>query len=226
LLNNYRFKSIIVQDDAYLLQVSYYIHRNPLRAGIVKRLADYPWSSYPYYAYKKKPPSWLKSEIILDQFSGENGHQAYRVKVQQYADEIGSIWEEVKYGLIYGGQEFIERIKTEYLGNQKDAELPQRNKLLRALDVEATLKAAAKDLGYDIEAARMVKRISPVEKDKRDLLLYWLWQTGRLSNDKIGDYFGLTYSAVSRYAQNMSNRIAGDREMRGQYEKLKSQIKL
>jgi REP element-mobilizing transposase RayT len=41
-----RFKSIIVQNDAYLMRLSCYIHRNPLRAGIVKRLADYRWSSY------------------------------------------------------------------------------------------------------------------------------------------------------------------------------------
>jgi len=35
-----RFKSIIVQNDAYLMQLSCYIHRNPLRAGIVERLAN------------------------------------------------------------------------------------------------------------------------------------------------------------------------------------------
>jgi hypothetical protein len=36
-----------VQNDAYVLQLSCYIHRNPLRARVVERLADYPWSSYP-----------------------------------------------------------------------------------------------------------------------------------------------------------------------------------
>ena len=41
-----RFKSIIVENDSYLLRLSCYIHRNPLRAGIVDRLADFPWSSY------------------------------------------------------------------------------------------------------------------------------------------------------------------------------------
>ena len=51
-----RYKSIIVQNDAYLLQLSYYIHRNPLRAGIVRRLADYRWSSYKVYAYGRKTP--------------------------------------------------------------------------------------------------------------------------------------------------------------------------
>ena len=41
-----RFKSMLVQNDAYLMRLSLYIHRNPLRAGIVNRLADYRWSSY------------------------------------------------------------------------------------------------------------------------------------------------------------------------------------
>jgi REP element-mobilizing transposase RayT len=36
-----RYKSILVENDAYLMQLSYYIHNNPLRAGIVKRLIDY-----------------------------------------------------------------------------------------------------------------------------------------------------------------------------------------
>ncbi len=62
-----RYKSIIVQNDAYLLQLSYYIHRNPLRAGIVKRLTDYRWSSYKVYAYGHKTPKWLSTELILSQ---------------------------------------------------------------------------------------------------------------------------------------------------------------
>jgi len=49
-----RFKSIIVENEAYLLQLLLYIHRNTLWAGIVDRLADYTWSSYKAYAYKKK----------------------------------------------------------------------------------------------------------------------------------------------------------------------------
>ncbi|MEZ6156373.1 MAG: transposase [Candidatus Scalinduaceae bacterium] len=51
-----RFKSFLIENDEYLM-LSCYIHRNPLRAGIVRRLADYPWSSYSIYAYDKKSPS-------------------------------------------------------------------------------------------------------------------------------------------------------------------------
>jgi len=103
-----RFKSIVVENDAYLLRLSCYIHRNPKRAGIVKRLTDYKWSSYPIYAYNKKKPEWLRTKELLSQLSGDELHKAYRIKVQQYSDEGKSIWEDVKHGLIYGTQEFIE----------------------------------------------------------------------------------------------------------------------
>jgi hypothetical protein len=67
-----RFKSILVENEAYLLQLSYYIHRNPLRAGIVQRLIDYPWSSYPAYAYDRRSPDWLKTDLLLAQFGPKN----------------------------------------------------------------------------------------------------------------------------------------------------------
>lgn len=41
-----RFRSCLVQGDAYLLQCQRYIELNPVRAGIVKHPVDYPWSSY------------------------------------------------------------------------------------------------------------------------------------------------------------------------------------
>lgn len=64
-LSQGRFKNILVQNDAYFTQLSCYIHRNPLRDGLVDRLADYHWSSYRAYAYSRKPPSWLDTQFIL-----------------------------------------------------------------------------------------------------------------------------------------------------------------
>jgi hypothetical protein len=50
-------------------------YRNPLRAGIVKRLAAYRWSSYSAFAYGKPAPGWLSTQLILSQFAGENQHK-------------------------------------------------------------------------------------------------------------------------------------------------------
>lgn len=44
-----RFRSEIVDTDKYLLELSKYIHNNPVKAGIVKDPRDYPWSSFPEY---------------------------------------------------------------------------------------------------------------------------------------------------------------------------------
>ena len=138
-----RFKSIIVENDAYLSQLSYYIHRNPLRAGMVDRLADYQWSSYNAYAYKKKKLDWLKTDLILAQSSAKDKHRAYRLKVQQYWEEKAKIWEDVRHGLIYGSETFIEKIKTRFLKDQSEAELPQHNRLRRDVHPNDILRKAS-----------------------------------------------------------------------------------
>ena len=40
-----RYKAILVQKEAYLLELSRYVVLNPVRAGMVKRPEEWPWSS-------------------------------------------------------------------------------------------------------------------------------------------------------------------------------------
>lgn len=49
-----RYKSEVVENDKYLLAVLRYIHQNPLKAGIVKDIKEYKWSSYSEYLNKSK----------------------------------------------------------------------------------------------------------------------------------------------------------------------------
>ena len=120
-----RFKSILVEDDSYFMNLSCYIHRNPIRAKMVKRLSDYKHSSYQYYAYGKQTPDWLNVDPVLSCFgSGDDQNEAYRKKVQSYSDETGPIWEDVKFGFIYGSQSFIDRIKDKYLSDKPDDNFP------------------------------------------------------------------------------------------------------
>ncbi|MGI6413308.1 MAG: transposase [Syntrophomonadaceae bacterium] len=44
-----RYKSEIIETDSYFLTVLRYIHQNPYKAGMIKDIADYPWSSYREY---------------------------------------------------------------------------------------------------------------------------------------------------------------------------------
>ena len=51
-----RFKSPPVADDEHLLTLLRYVESNPLRAGLVTDLADYPWSSYPTHGLGRSLP--------------------------------------------------------------------------------------------------------------------------------------------------------------------------
>ena len=44
-----RYKSEVVENDAYLLTVIRYIHQNPIKAGLCKCISEYKYSSYGEY---------------------------------------------------------------------------------------------------------------------------------------------------------------------------------
>ncbi len=56
-----RYKAILVERDEYWLQLTRYIHRNPIEVRVprVRALEAYPWSSYPAYLNQVAAPTWL-----------------------------------------------------------------------------------------------------------------------------------------------------------------------
>ncbi|NNE75073.1 MAG: hypothetical protein HKN26_15510 [Acidimicrobiales bacterium] len=71
-----RYKALVVDSDAYLLEASRYIHRNPVAHDSSIDLRAYPWSSFPAYAGDVGVPPWLTTVDILRQF-GPRGARAY-----------------------------------------------------------------------------------------------------------------------------------------------------
>jgi REP element-mobilizing transposase RayT len=70
-----RYKSIVCEEDPYLLELVRYIHLNPLRAGIVngmEELDQYPWCGHGVLTGRRKN-DWQETEYVLKQFSEERG---------------------------------------------------------------------------------------------------------------------------------------------------------
>ncbi|KJS19221.1 MAG: transposase [Clostridiaceae bacterium BRH_c20a] len=64
-----RFKSENVESDKYLLTVIRYIHQNPVKVQLVKRVEQWRWSSCRgYYGDKVYPRSLLDNELVLKMF--------------------------------------------------------------------------------------------------------------------------------------------------------------
>jgi len=62
-----RFKSNVIDDNNYILECLNYIHNNPVRARIVTKPEDYPWSSYGFYS---QSPEKINGLIEIDMFKG------------------------------------------------------------------------------------------------------------------------------------------------------------
>lgn len=221
-----RFKSIVVENDAYLLRLSCYIHRNPLRANMVNRLADYRWSSYPVYAYGYKGPEWLKTEMILPQFHGTNVHRLYREKVQRYSEEEKKLLEDLKHGIILGTTDFVKKIRGTFAPGSPQKEIPQCQKMQKDVDPSELIQKAAVMLDVDILLCKQSKRIPPEIKANRNLLVFCLWKTGLLTNDKIGELFGVSYSSISHIVKSVQDRLGEDKGFKKKYLKAYSLFKI
>ena len=66
-----RFRSEPVETDQYFLTVMRYIHQNPLKAGIAKKIQDYSWSSYREY---NQNPEICDTAFALNMFSMEHAN--------------------------------------------------------------------------------------------------------------------------------------------------------
>lgn len=111
-----RYQASLVQEGNYALELSRYIHLNPVKANLVNLPEEWAWSGYGHYSGMKQIP-FLDSTMILDQFGPDRGAQrsAYRRFVLEGLNK-GTAWNEppVKAGLFLGDDAFIEEICKKY----------------------------------------------------------------------------------------------------------------
>ena len=85
-----RYKSALVDTERYLLACYRYIELNPVRAGIVRKPEDYPYSSYQANGLGKADRLVTPHEIYL-QLTGVEGSESSRKKVCRNADVGGGL---------------------------------------------------------------------------------------------------------------------------------------
>ncbi len=145
-----RYKSILVDSDAYLLHLSKYIHFNPLQARITNDLSNYKWSSYSAYIGNCLPPSWLfQSEIYGQLTTALNKQNSYRLFMNDMKldDEIKSFFNKERASPILGSEAFISSLN---LLNQSE-EVPRVDRLSNRPTLEKVIEATAKEFSENIE---------------------------------------------------------------------------
>ncbi len=76
-----RFYSKEIKKDEGILEVSRYIHRNPLEAKMVKSLEEYPWCSFPFYVdLIQEVPHYVNKEIVFRYYGGSITEKSRKYK--------------------------------------------------------------------------------------------------------------------------------------------------
>lgn len=145
-----RFKAIVVDKDAYLLELSRYVVLNPVRAHMVEHACDWPWSSYLSTIGQVAKPDWLDRDWLLSQFGAEaqSRVQAYQRFVDTGVGQTG-IWEQLQRQIYLGGDTFVNKMLA--LANEStfSPEIPRQQirTLQKSLDEYLVEYAQERDTG-------------------------------------------------------------------------------
>jgi len=178
-----RYKAILVEKDAYLLELSRYVVLNPMRARMVNQIEDWPWSSYHAMLGKVEQYPWLEINWILGQFSDDR-LKAIESYINFVREGVGlpPIWGELKQQIYIGSDQFVESMLKKVAEDKKGVEdVP----LMQHRMLPKTLEEYSEQSNGRNEAIRVA------------------FKSGGYTMKQIGSYFGLHYTSVSRIVNSI-----------------------
>ena len=216
-----RYRSIICEEEPYLLQLTRYIHLNPLRAGIVPNLSglrDYRWTGHAVIM-GRRPSEWQDTASILGRFGRRRGIATRRYEAFVRGgiplgrrpelvggglirslggwSQVSSLRQKGKDAIgderILGGGDFVESLLAEA------AEQTRRSfRFLRKLgDLNALAQKVARREGVTESELRSGSRRRSVSKARRIFCRMAVTQSG-FSGAEVARFLGVTTSAVNR----------------------------
>ncbi len=123
-----RYKAIVVEADRYLLELVRYINRNPVRAGLVKRVDRFRWSSEGAYRSGSRKWAWLDGSFVRSVLGElrENQHRAYRQFMSEPdSEDLSPLFARKRIPSFLGSKELIDRLKAKLRNPRDHPEIPE-----------------------------------------------------------------------------------------------------
>jgi len=217
-----RFKGIIVDKDRYLIALSRYIHLNPVRAKLVKRPVDYPWTSYRAFIDQKVENSLVDTEETLSYFSKRRNRavRGYREFVEADEGKDENPFAKIEAGILLGEGAFKEKVLRLIERMKVDEEIPQTKRLRKRVSIDAVIKAC--QLFYGKNRKALVERVRGNEG--RQVAIYLAKIVSGEKGKEIGRHFGIKGSAVSDAIKRIEARLDKESRLRRRIEFLKGKI--
>jgi len=210
-----RFKSFLIQDDHYFTALCYYIHGNPVRAGIAKEVTGYAWSSARAYADKGSGPRWLTTETMLGMSGGSR--RKFCLEQAVYVKRKESPLKELRHGLYLGGEEYAAECK-QLAKAERSPEKPQIKWLQRSADKRQLAEEILRRLGVDATEEQVT--VKKQKRQSRDLCIYIMSRMGAYTNREIGEVFGVGYTAITGTVKRAEQHFAMNTQSQRLIEKI------
>lgn len=212
-----RFKSIIVDEENYLLELSRYVHLNPLRAGMVEHPEEYRDSSYKHYV-AGAADDVVTSRMILEMVSAKvsGAREKYRKFVESaIGADLENPLKKVYGGLILGSERFVrvtlDRLQDEQLA---DEEISCRRALQAGLSKQQLMRAVMRHFQLSPEELATHAR-----GRERKFAIYLLKHYAGATSREVGELIkGMSGSAVAKTYQRFAKQVETDRTLQQEVE--------
>ncbi len=203
-----RYKSILCDQNAYLLELVRYVHLNPVRAGMVAEPTSYSWSSHAMYL-RPRPPPWLHTETAIELLGGR---AAYRRFVADGADQghrhdlAGEDCRRVDEherrlwlgGQVLGSAQFARGLLRSARHSRLDRELQREaGALLPTLAVRI-----ARQFAIPEPLLRSASRQRPLPRARRALIFTAVLDHGARPVE-VARYLGISTAAVAQHLRSL-----------------------
>lgn len=180
-----RFKAILVQKDAYLLELARYIALNPVRAQMVRSAKGWPWGSYRATAGLEESHACLTTDWVLAGFAKTRNvaQQRYRDFVQQGKGQP-SPWQKLRNQIYLGDDQFVDDMQCKLKPEQSLKDIPKKQK-----------QAPIKPLSHFADRYK-----------SRDESMAKAYLSGHYTLEQVGEHFGVSYATVSRAVRKFEGR--------------------
>jgi len=220
-----RYKSILVDADNYLLELVRYIHRNPLRAGLVEKLSQYNWSSHKAYLSRSEKWDWVYKNFILGMLANSRKAQLGKYKRfvgKQDSAEICKIFESMRLPSLIGEKTFMDWVKETFFKGRIDHNIPQSKNL--APSKHEILNMVCIYYRVDEQEIHLSRRGK--ENLPRDVAMYLMRSIGGERLLCIGEVMGLrSYSSVSTAVNRIKKKLPTDRKLEKDIRLIREMIK-
>ena len=228
-----RYKAILIDKDSYLLELSRYIHLNPVRIKKVCKqelserfacLRNYRWSSNRGYGLVRYREDFVCYSSVLGYLGGDNvnGRKRYRAFVEEGLKRgIESPFKDVKGQVVLGETGFVDWVYEKVLkkGNLDLTEQARPGKLIKEIPVDKIVDEVCKT--FTVERNHLLKRRSSAQDARMALIeLCCRYLVLHKSLREIGQELGgLTVGGMSHARKRLEERLNQNKFLRAQFNR-------